>query len=1240
MKFSKRPTPSGLSIAIAAAIASMAGPVHAQTSGDGALSDGNGAVASGDYSVAIGTAVTSAGPRSLSFGYASTAAGADSIVLGTSSTAQTNAVAVGNTTAAGTNATAMGSAATAAGNGSVAIGTGAVANNSQDVAIGSGSTTGAAHPLSSFGIAGENYSVAGSTSNGVVSFGAPQSPRQLTNVAAGAVSASSLDAVNGSELYQMGQAVGSLSTSTSQSVTSLSTAIANNATGVAAVSSGLATLSTTASQSLSSLSTGLSSNTANVTSLSSSAASSVGSLSTSVAGAGTALASLSTGIAQSATSLSTGLASNTGSITSLSSSTASGFGSLSTGLSDVGTTVGSLSTSTAAGFSSLSTSTAQTIGSLSTGTVSAIATLSTTTSRSISSLSTGLADDGATLSAMQSGLAAGTVGLVQQAGGAGTGAITIGASTGGTVLNVAGDAGARQVKGVAAGTDATDAVDLQQLQSLAGQTGAIGASAVSYDDASHTRVTLGASSSPVTLTNLADASLNASSTDAVTGRQLYAAQQATNANVGAIAALSTSTLAAASSLSTGIASNVVSIASLSTSTTTALSSLSTGLSSANAGVSALASSLANGTVGLVQQSGGAGTGTITIGASAGGTALDVGGTAGARQIKGVAAGTNATDAVNLQQLQGVTAAMGAVGAGAVSYDDPMHSRVTLGASAGSPVLLTNVADAALTATSTDAVSGRQLYTANQAISTYAASIATLSTSTGFAVSSLSSSVANGGATLAALQSGLAAGTIGLVQQAGGSGTSTITIGASTGGTALDIAGTAGARQVKGVAAGTDATDAVNLQQLQGVASQAGALGASAVVYDDASHTRVTLGTAGAPVTLTNVADAALTANSTDAVSGRQLYATNQSVSALAGQLATGTVGLVQQRGGSSAGAITIGATTGGTDIDVSGLAGARRISGVAAGVNTTDAVNVGQLNQVIGTVNTIAGNALSYDDPTKLSVTLGGLGAGAAVTIHNLAPGLLSATSADAVNGAQLFATNANVAANTSAIDALSSRLGAILPSRLSQSLPEPGQGSLKYAAFNSTGAGSVATGADATAIGSNAMAAGDRSAALGVGAVAQGSSSIAVGSAADATGANAVALGAGSVADRDDSVSIGNAATGMTRTLTNVSVGTAPTDAVNVQQLNDSVTNLSNRIEHDRRDANGGIAAAVAIASLPQAPAPGKSMVAIGGGTYGGQSAMALGISTYAGHWILKANGSTDTRGTVAAGVGAGFVW
>ncbi|WP_186174609.1 YadA family autotransporter adhesin [Burkholderia gladioli] len=927
--------------------------------------------------------------------------------------------------------------------------------------------------------------------------------------------------------------------------------------------------------------------------------------------------------------------------------------------------IATLSTASMAATSSLSTGIADNtslIAGLSTSTTDALASLSTGTSRGLASLSTGLSSTDATVASLQSGLAAGTVGLVQQAG---TGSITIGGNAAGTVLDVAGTAGARQVKGVAAGSDATDAVNLQQLQSVAAQTGAVGSSAVAYDDASHMRVTLGpiGAGAPVTLTNVADGAVSATSTDAVAGRQLYAAEQATTAVGSAIASLSTSTDQSVASLTSGLASTTMALGSLSTGSAAALTSLSTGQSAAEATLAnlstgtaqavtslstglatsgttlaALQSSLAAGTVGIVQQDASTGTGLITIGAGTGGSAVDLSGSAGPRQVKGVAAGTDATDAVNLQQLQSVTAAVGNVGTGAVAYDDASHSRITLGAPAAGTVALTNVADAALSAASTDAVAGRQLYATNQAIGTTAAAVSTLSTATGLAVSSLSTGLSDNGASLAALQSGLAAGTVGLVQQAGGLGNGVIQVGAGMAGSAVNFAGTAGARQLKGVAAGTDATDGVNLQQLQSVAAALGAVGAGAVSYDDASRSRITLGApgAGVPVTLTNVADATLSASSTDAVSGRQLYATNQTVSSLAGQLAAGTVGLVQQ----SASGITVGAATGGTTLDVSGTAGARRISGVAAGVSATDAVNVGQLDQVIGTVNTIAGNTLSYDDPTKLSVTLGGLGAGSAVSIHNLAAGALTAASSDAVNGAQLFATNAAVTANTGAINALSSRLGAILPSSFSQTIPEPGQGSLKYAAFNSTGSGSIATGAEAIAVGSNAAASGDRSTALGAGAATSATNAVAVGSNASATGANAVALGAGSVADRDDSVSIGNASTGTTRVLANVSAGTAPTDAVNVQQLNDSVTNLSNRLDHDRRDANGGIAAAVAIASLPQAPAPGRSMVAIGGGTYGGQSAMALGISTYAGRWILKANGSTDTRGTVAAGVGAGFVW
>ncbi|WP_080423935.1 YadA family autotransporter adhesin [Burkholderia ubonensis] len=482
-----------------------------------------------------------------------------------------------------------------------------------------------------------------------------------------------------------------------------------------------------------------------------------------------------------------------------------------------------------------------------------------------------------------------------------------------------------------------------------------------------------------------------------------------------------------------------------------------------------------------------------------------------------------------------------------------------------------------------------------------------------AIGSLSTGVAATGTALTTLSTSLAAGTVGLVQQSGGApGTGTITIGATTGGTVVDVSGTAGARQIKGVAGGSDATDAVNIPQLQQLATTVGAIGANAVVYDDASHTRVTLGTpaASTPVALTNVADAALTSASTDAVSGRQLYVTNQTLVGLATGMAAGTVGLVQQAGGApGAGAIAIGATTGGTIMDVSGTDGAQRITGVAAGREATDAVNVTQLNQVAGAINAVASNAVSYDDPARVSVTLGGLHATSTVLLRNVASGALSTTSTDAVNGAQLFATNQAVQANTSAITELASHVGRIQASVPSQPVPSQ-QGSLKFVSVNSSGTAAAVSGTEAVAVGSNATASAN----------------------------NAVALGPGTVAERDNTVSFGNAATGLTRTLTNVSAGVAPTDAVNVQQLNDSLGSVRNQIEHDRRDANGGTASAVAIASLPQAPSLGTSVVAIGGGSYTGQSAMAVGLSTYGGRWIFKASGSTNTRGTVAAGVGASY--
>nr|3LA9_A Chain A, Haemagglutinin family protein [Burkholderia pseudomallei 1710b]3LAA_A Chain A, Haemagglutinin family protein [Burkholderia pseudomallei 1710b] len=90
----------------------------------------------------------------------------------------------------------------ATGTNSVAIGPNAVANVDYSVAIGSGATTSAAVPVASASVGGLTFGgFAGSAPIGVFSVGAPGAERQITNVAAGRISAASTDAVNGSQLY-------------------------------------------------------------------------------------------------------------------------------------------------------------------------------------------------------------------------------------------------------------------------------------------------------------------------------------------------------------------------------------------------------------------------------------------------------------------------------------------------------------------------------------------------------------------------------------------------------------------------------------------------------------------------------------------------------------------------------------------------------------------------------------------------------------------------------------------------------------------------------------------------------------------------------------------------------------------------------------------------------------------------------------------------------------------------------
>jgi autotransporter adhesin len=439
---------------------------------------------------------------------------------------------------------------------------------------------------------------------------------------------------------------------------------------------------------------------------------------------------------------------------------------------------------------------------------------------------------------------------------------------------------------------------------------------------------------------------------------------------------------------------------------------------------------------------------------------------------------------------------------------------------------------------------------------------------------------------------------------------------------------------------------------------------NAVQYDDAGHTSVTLGGAGAgaPVGLHNVAAGDVSAGSTDAVNGSQLAATNDQVAQntgdiannttaitnlggqvnqnasdianlgdqvnqnssdidnLADGIANGTVGLVQQTGGAPGdGQITIGGSTGGTSVSVAGTDGDRVISGVADGVAANDAVNVSQLAAAITSASQ---NAVSYDDGSHTSVTFNK--GGAAAGLHNVAAGDVSAGSTDAVNGSQLFETNQQVASNTSQINDITSGNAGPFRSNNTSHLAAPS-----------------ATGDDAVA--------------GGFGAVASGNHSTALGANASATGSNSVALGYGSSDDgRDNVVSVG--AAGAERQITNVAAGTEDTDAVNVGQLHQGLADtlaqansytdsrlnaLDFDIEKTRRDADAGTASALAAAGLPQAFTPGKGMIAGALGVWRGQTAFAFGLSKAFndGHTVVKGGATyTDRSSTFGANVGVGY--
>jgi autotransporter adhesin len=699
-----------------------------------------------------------------------------------------------------------------------------------------------------------------------------------------------------------------------------------------------------------------------------------------------------------------------------------------------------------------------------------------------------------------------------------------------------------------------------------------------------------------------------------------------------------------------------------------------------------------------------------------------------RQISNVAAGSAATDAVNVAQLQGAISLVNAADIFAVSYDDdgtgqPNYARVTLG-NGGGPTTIGNLAAGAVGATSTEAVNGGQLFATNSAVVDYFGGLTAFDPATGtwtapsFQISTISTGGAvaqgvydNASDAFAAVDGSL----VNLNTQI-----SNLTTGAamhylkvnSTGGDAV-------AAGVDSIAVGEGAT---------AMADDAIAVGAGAT----ATRSRtVSVGAAGSERQVVNVAAGT---EATDAVNMAQLLDTNEALVTYLGgttafDAATGlwTAPTFNISAFSPTGAATTtayGDVTGAFDAVNSSLNVLNtRISQAQPGspspfvqVNSTkagasaggtDSIAIGPLANAGGAGSTAIGDGASASADNSVAL---GSGAVASVGAQSGYTGAYGAAGASSSVGEVAVGSTGAERKVTHVADG-SAQYDAVNVGQL--------QNGVTYAidqskAYTDTQINNINNGTSGMfqVNNSNALAApvasGSNSVAGGAGASAAGANSTALGNGASATAGNAVALGAGSVASRDNTVSVGSA--GAERQITNVGDGSAATDAVNLRQLQASqqgtirydstvngATNFNSvtlggsgsgpttvhnvaagtagtdavnvdqlragmnqtldwskaytdeRMDGFDRDlrrtdnrASAGVAAAMAVAGLPQPYEAGRSMAAIAAGSYNGESGVAVGISGVSdgGRWIYKFSGSTNSRGEGGVSVGAGLQW
>ncbi|QNS16212.1 YadA-like family protein [Mannheimia bovis] len=204
---------------------------NAFASGENAIATGADSLATGNNAIALGANAKATADSAIAIGKGAQALKEKALALGENAIANgVSAIAIGdNTGVSGEKAVGIGSNSIVSGDGAVSIGADNIVVHKNAVAVGSNITQTAENSVNlgnesaatvertaetagttqyeHSDLLGEVYKFAASKPTGVVTVGAKGKERRVQNVAAGLVSETSTDAVNGSQLYAVAKAV-------------------------------------------------------------------------------------------------------------------------------------------------------------------------------------------------------------------------------------------------------------------------------------------------------------------------------------------------------------------------------------------------------------------------------------------------------------------------------------------------------------------------------------------------------------------------------------------------------------------------------------------------------------------------------------------------------------------------------------------------------------------------------------------------------------------------------------------------------------------------------------------------------------------------------------------------------------------------------------------------------------------------------------------------------------------------